>query len=170
MKKRRIFQAPEQGDITSLMDIVTIIVVFLLTGYTASDLVIPIVKNVEIPFSLSEQMGREEILVQVSSNREVYLKDQLIGTFDDDNTMVVQVLFDKLSEEKKKLEQKYNDLLAKNNQKIDLLTLGFVGEEIYQQVNIVFDKNVPYKNMKKIFITAAAAGFPKYRLIIKNEV
>ena len=74
------------------------------------------------------------------------------------------------SEEKKKLEEKYNDLLAKNNQKIDLLTLGFVGEEIYQQVNIVFDKNVPYKNMKKIFITTAAAGFPKYRLIIKNEV
>jgi len=24
--------------------------------------------------------------------------------------------------------------------------------------------------MKKIFITTAAAGFPKYRLIIKNEV
>lgn len=170
MNKRRAFQPPAEGDITSLMDIVTIIVVFLLTGYTASDLVIPIVKNVEIPFSVSEQMGREEILVQVSANREVYLKDQLIGTFEDDNTMVIQILLDKLVEEKKKLEEKYNALLAKNNQKIDLLTMGFIGEEVYQQINIVFDKNVPYKNMKKIFITTAAAGFPKYRLIIKNEV
>ncbi len=168
-KKREQKEVLEQ-DITALMDIVTIIVVFLLTAYTASDVQIKLAKNLEMVTSLSEQMGRNEIIVQLASDGNIYLKDELIGSIKDDQVMVIPELFDKLKVEKELLEEKFNQLVQSGQKQLDVLTMGFSGEEIYQHINLVIDKTVPYKNLKKIFTTTAAAGFPKYRLIVTNEV
>ena len=66
-------------DITSLLDILVILLVFLLKSYNASDLKLDLVKNLVVPNSKARTLGNHAIIVQVDADKTMYVNKKKIG-------------------------------------------------------------------------------------------
>lgn len=92
MKKRfgrKRTSEPVDVDITSLLDILTILLVFLLKSYNASDLKLDLQKNVEIADSDSRKMTRFAPVVQINKEAKVFLNNKEIGRLPASGEMTV---------------------------------------------------------------------------------
>ncbi len=133
-------------DITSLLDILVILLVFLLKSYNASDLKLELAKGISLPRSQSRNLGHHAVVVQVSKKREIYLNNKVIGRIANGEEKI-STLFNALTEIKKIEDQKEK---KKRNIK----------------VNIVLDQGLSYGTMKSVMHTAASAGFPEFKFIV----
>jgi len=136
-------------DITSLLDILVILLVFLLKSYNASDLKLELAKGITLPRSQSRHLGHHAVVVQVSKSKEIFLNNKSIGNVRSGDTKV-KTLFDALTELKKVEDKKEKE---KRNIK----------------VNIVLDQSLPYGTMKTVMHTAASAGFPEFKFIVTGN-
>jgi biopolymer transport protein ExbD len=66
-------------DITSLLDILTILLVFLLMSYNASDLTLDLTKNLEMADSNAQELTKFAPVLQVNKNAVVFLNNKEIG-------------------------------------------------------------------------------------------
>src|SRR6478672_4674269 len=66
-------------DITSLLDILTTLLVFLLMSYNASDLQLDLTKNLELAESNAQELTKFAPVLQVNKNAVVFLDNKEIG-------------------------------------------------------------------------------------------
>lgn len=140
-------------DITSLLDVLVILLVFLLKSYNASDLKLNLVDNLTIPDSDARKLGNHTVIVQVDKDKKIFVNDKEIGL------MVSHRENPILLEELKKIrEQKRAPASA-------------TGEKAKEDktINLVFDKSLPYKVMKGVMHTSATAGFTEFKFIVKGN-
>jgi biopolymer transport protein ExbD len=155
MKKRfqrRRNREPVDVDITSLLDILTILLVFLLKSYNASDLKLDLQKGLEMADSESKNMTRYAPVVQINRESKVYLNNKEIGRIPASGEM--QALTFKLKEERAKME---NDNKIKNMK---------YNTEL---VNLVFDKDMDYGVVQRVMHDSALAGYSQFKFIVKGN-
>lgn len=139
-------------DITSLLDILTILLVFLLKSYNASDLKLDLTKGLEMADSDSKHMTRFAPVVQVNKEAKVFLNNKEIGRFPASGEM--DALTAKLKEERSKTEK--NNKLNKQQYNADL-------------VNLVFDKEMDYEIVQRVMHNSALAGYSQFKFIVKGN-
>lgn len=139
-------------DITSLLDILTILLVFLLKSYNASDLKLDITKGLEMADSTSTYMTRFAPVVQVSKEAKVFLNNKEIGRLPASGEM--PILTNKLKEERAKTEE--NNKTKKQQYNADL-------------VNLVFDKEMDYQVVQRVMHDSALAGYSQFKFIVKGN-
>lgn len=137
----------DELDITSLLDILVILIVFLLKSFNDSDLSIDLVNELSLPYSMSRVGAEDGLIVQVNKKYNVFINNELLGNLKDDGT---------LSQLKENLLKYYKDRKEKSKS---------VGGEL---VNLVFDQDLQYKEIDEIMKVSAASGFGKYKLIIQG--
>jgi biopolymer transport protein ExbD len=147
-KKARRRQEPMEIDITSLLDILVILLVFLLKSYNASDLKLNLVKNVTLPDSKARKLGNHSVIVQVDQSQQIWVKNKPLGRANSRGEKI-DILFDYLVNERK------------------IATLD--PKKPPKQINLVFDKNLPYKAMQKVMHTSASAGYTEFKFIVKGN-
>lgn len=139
-------------DITSLLDILVILLVFLLKNYNASDLKLDLVKGINLPNSSSRELGHYAAIIQVNKDHMISINNKELGNLKN-YSMTVGPLFEALekikNEDKKKLDGKEESML--------------------RNVNIVLDKDIEYYNMKKIMHTASLVGYVNFKFIVKGN-
>ncbi len=138
-------------DITSLLDILTILLVFLLKSYNASDLKLDLTQGLEMAESESQHMTRFAPVIQVNKEAMVFLNNKSIGRIPASGSMAV--LTQKLKEEKEKFHAQKN---AKTSQPNEL-------------VNLVFDKEMDYQYVQRIMNDSALAGCSQFKFIVKGN-
>ena len=147
-------------DITSLLDILVIILIFLLKSYNTSGVFFNLPSGINIPQSKSKNISTPGVVIQVS-NQKIWIDDELIiekmggPNLTDHGGRRLIVLFDKLVEKRRTIER-----IKKNNPKI---------EDFKGTANLVIDKKVNYNLIKKILYTAAEAKFIKYKFVVSGE-
>jgi biopolymer transport protein ExbD len=139
-------------DITSLLDILTILLVFLLKSYNASDLKLDLTKGLEMAESNSKHMTRFAPVVQVNKEAKVFLNNKEIGRMPASGVM--PILTQKLKEERTKTEEK--NKVNKQQYNPDL-------------VNLVFDKEMDYQVVQRIMHDSALAGYSQFKFIVKGN-
>lgn len=139
-------------DITSLLDILTILLVFLLKSYNASDLKLDLTKGLEMAESDSKAMTRFAPVVQVNKEARVFLNNKEIGRMPASGEMVA--LTEKLKEERAKTEE--NNKTKKQQYNADL-------------VNLVFDKEMDYAIVQRVMHDSALAGYSQFKFIVKGN-
>jgi biopolymer transport protein ExbD len=139
-------------DITSLLDILTILLVFLLKSYNASDLKLDVTKGLEMADSSSKHMTRYAPVVQVSKEAKVFLNNKEIGRLPASGEMMV--LTNKLKEERAKTE--LNNKTKKQQYNAEL-------------VNLVFDKEMDYSVVQRVMHDSALAGYSQFKFIVKGN-
>jgi biopolymer transport protein ExbD len=157
MKKRfarRREREPVDVDITSLLDILTILLVFLLKSYNASDLKLDLQKNLEIADSASQKMTRFAPVIQVNKEAKVFLNNKEIGRLPASGEMAL--LTQALKTEKSKLETSNATKAANQQVNTDL-------------VNLVFDKEVDYQIVQRVMNDSALAGYSQFKFIVKGN-
>ena len=141
-------------DITSLLDILVILLVFLLSAYNASDLNLNLVDNLTLPSSQSETLGTTSAVVQVDHNRRIWVDKKNIGKVS-------------IKSKSKRINALYEVLSEKKNQEIANLNLA--GKKKSKQINIVLDQKLPYEVLHKVMHTSALVGFSEFKFIVKGH-
>ena len=147
-------------DITSLLDILVIILIFLLKSYNSSGVVFNVPKDISLPKSQSIKINSPGVIIQVSK-KNVWLDDELIIQNNDLSKMTdhggrrIIKLFDKLVEKRRTIE-----LVNKQTEH---------SKKFQGSVNLIIDKSVRYSLIRKILYTAAEAEFIKYKFVVLGE-
>jgi biopolymer transport protein ExbD len=141
-------------DITSLLDILTILLVFLLKSYNASDLKLDLQKGVEMADSDARTMTRYAPVVQVNKQAQVFLNNKEIGRLPASGQM--PVLTDALKKAKAGIEADNKKKPANQQTNIDM-------------VNLVFDKEMDYEIVQRVMHDSALAGYSQFKFVVKGN-
>ncbi|MEN0057492.1 MAG: biopolymer transporter ExbD [Bdellovibrio sp.] len=143
-------------NITSMTDMFTIMLVFLLQSYTTSDVQIIPEKDLRLPTSASMTNPTEAIKLSLTASA---LKiDQTKITDLDKAHFLAQDLEDKDTNFIKPLFEEL-DKLAKSSTDKDKAHIK-EGRILLQA-----DKDLPYATLRKVMYTASMAGFPQLKLV-----
>ena len=147
-------------DITSLLDIITLLLVFLILSYNPNNIVFKIPASVVPPLSETNDLNTEGVVVIASAEQiwvdgelVVDIKNGAVPKIDDYGRRIVP-LFNELQRRREIIQR--TEKMAPNAKK-------FSG-----QVNLIMDRAMKYSQIKKILYTAAEAGYGKYKLVVKN--
>jgi biopolymer transport protein ExbD len=155
-------------NIVAMMDMMTIILVFLLKSYSASAINVNMGENLAIPVSTTQLNPQENITVTVAMNEvavndKVVMRDGITGGVvaaaekegGKADAFYIGGLYDALKKEVDK--QKY---IAQYNR-----NAPFTG-----RVNVVADKRIPYRTLMEILYTAGQAELGEYKfMVLKKE-
>lgn len=161
-KQRRTKEKNVDLDITSLMDIITILLVFLIQSYNVTDLKLEMVSGITLPDSTSDTFGSNAVIVQVNKDRHVYVDNIHIGTIagsEENIPFLNEVLVKYKKENSEVKESEKRELASDSNEK----------KEKKISANLVFDKALPYKTIRQVMNTTALAGFSEFKFIVQAK-
>jgi biopolymer transport protein ExbD len=137
-------------NLTSLMDVFTILVFFLLVN-SGSVEVVEAPKDVTLPESVVESKPRETVVISISAD-EVLVQGKLVAFVDDilsDKSGAVDPINARLAELKESV--------------IGINTKAVAGS---QEVTILADRSVPFTVVKTIMSTCTAEGYENVSLAV----
>ena len=156
-RKKRAKKSVLELDITSLLDILVIILVFLLKSYNTSGVLFNVPRGISLPQSESKSNNTPGVVIQISNNK-VWVDDELVieelqadNTTDHGGRRIV-ALFDKLVEKRRTVE-----LVSKSS---------FEAKKFQGMANLIIDKEVKYNLIRKVLYTAAEAQFKEYKFVV----
>lgn len=155
MKKRKR-KKEEKLNITSMMDMFTIILVFLLKSYSAEGQLITPAQGLVIPTSYTELAAKPALEIKVSE-LEIAVGDRVVADVKSalaQKEMLIKSLVAVLKKERKNAE-----LLAESQ-----------GKEFKGELVIQGDKNMSYKLLTRVMYSCGKAGYSKQNFVVyKNE-
>ena len=148
-------------DITSLLDILVIMLVFLLKSYNSSGVILNVPKGVSLPTSESVSINTSGTIVQVSPTT-IWVDDEEVL-----NTKKVKGrVYDHGG---RRIIPLYNSLVKKKNTIKRVEKSAENAKKFSGVVNLIVDKSLKYNYMKKLMYTCAEAGFRKYKFVVLGE-
>ena len=137
-------QAKEQMelDITSLLDVLVILLVFLLKSYNASDLKLDLVKGLDMALSDTRKLGNHYITLQINRHSEIYMNNKIVGNINRQSTL-------------EKLDHRFKNI---KKEKKDIKT-----------INLVFDKDLSYDKVRTIMHASSQHGYEQFKFIVKGN-
>lgn len=137
-------------NLTSLMDVFTILVFFLLANSSANE-VVTAPKQIKLPASVVEAKPRETVVIMVSPESVVVQGEAVIGT-------------NELLDSKNVLIPAITEKLAQLQSSIIGISTKTIADS--KEVTILADKQIPFKVLKKIMSTCTASGYGKISLAV----
>ncbi len=137
-------------NLTSLMDVFTILVFFLLFNSSSSE-VVEAPKQIKLPDSVVEAKPRETVVIMVSPEAVLVQGEVVSGTPDliASKEETVPAIRERLRELERNI--------------IGLSTRGVVDSK---EVTILADRTIPFSVLKKIMSTCTGAGYGKISLAV----
>ncbi len=140
-------------NLTSLMDVFTILVFFLLVNSATTE-VLETPKRIALPESVIESKPRETVVIFVSPN-EVMVQGEAVVLVDDILTM-------------------NGEDIAPIAERLDELSANVIGVSTKvvaesQEVTILADKSVPFNVVKKVMSTCTGKGYGRISLAVMQK-
>jgi biopolymer transport protein ExbD len=157
-KKNQVFDV----DITSLLDILTILLIFLIQSYNSSGVIINVPKDIELPRSASESLNNFGVNVQVSKT-QIWVDDtEVLNSEATDQSAIYD-------EGGRRIVPLYNELVKiketiKQSEKLSPQAKKFSGV-----VNLIVDKSIKYNYLKRVMYTSASAGFKEFKFVVLTK-
>lgn len=165
-KKFRRSRSRGEADvnITSLMDVLTVLLFFLIQSSTSTTFDKSFDDKIQLPASYVKVEPNESIRISVSEDQLFVNEEPLIklakGRFPasvlEEDKRTVKPLQELFVKEKKKRDEFFKEVAADNNGKLPPL-----------KVMIVADKKLKFQTVKYILHTAAITGFEEYQFLTK---
>ncbi|MBD3242336.1 MAG: hypothetical protein GF331_17220 [Chitinivibrionales bacterium] len=145
-------------NITSMMDMFTIILVFLLKSFSTQGQLVTPAKGLLLPTSSVERNADQARDVKISENR-IVVEDRLI---------VDREGYAELLEKKDFMIPALYDVLSKYADEARRAAEMF-GTEFSGEISIQGDVDVPYKMLTKVMYTCGQAGYPVMNLVVYRK-
>lgn len=140
-------------NLVSLMDVFTILVFFLLVNSSSSDVLEP-PKEINLPNSVVESKPRETVVIMVTPEIVLVQGEPVMKTSDIINT-------------KETVINEIKEALIRQKDKVIGVSTKTVSES--KEVNILADKTVPFKLLKKVMSSCTSAGYGKISLAVVQK-
>ncbi len=140
-------------ELTSLIDIVTILLVFLLQSSSVADYEIKLLTGLELPSSETVNLAKRGITVQMNKDYELYIEDKLVGKAI--NGQWESSLDLNFVKELDALRQSVEDVWKQKNNT----------ERFHVVINLLMDKTLDYKQVKRIMDLSAGIGMEQFKFV-----
>jgi biopolymer transport protein ExbD len=141
-------------NITSMLDMFTILIIFLLKSYSAEGIILTIPADLHLPHSTTQSAPEPGLVVEVSKNVLVVdgkMLDVDLKEIRDSERLIIDSLYDHLITK----ARQYEEISALNP------NAGFTGRLILEG-----DREIPFRLLKKILYTCGQAGFINQSLAV----
>jgi biopolymer transport protein ExbD len=146
-------------NITSMMDMFTIILVFLLKSFSTQGQLVTPATGLLLPTSSVERAAEEALSVKVSRNSIAV----------EDRQVVDSIAFARILEQQEFMIPALHETLREFAEQARNAAERF-GKEFSGEITIQGDVEVPYKVLTRIMYTCGQAGYPVMNLIVyRNE-
>jgi biopolymer transport protein ExbD len=137
-------------NLTSLMDVFTILVFFLLANSSSNE-VLSTPKHIKLPDSIVESKPRETVVIMVGPETVMVQGEAVSNT--------------------PELMQAKQDNIPEIAQRLDLLERNIIGIHSQaavasKEVTILADKTIPFNVLKKIMTTCTGSGYGRISLAV----
>jgi len=156
--KRRVGRGKKPSlltlNITSMLDMFTILIIFLLKSYSAEGIILTIPADLHLPASTTQTTPEPGLVVEVSKNNLMVdgklLELDLESIAKSDTLMIVELY-------------QYLDIRAKQYEEISAANpnASFTGKLVLEG-----DREIPFRLLKKILYTCGQAGFINQSLAV----
>jgi biopolymer transport protein ExbD len=157
-KSPRAMEEPGGLSMNSLMDIMTIILVFLLKSYSTDPVQLKAAPDLKPPFSSAELKAEESTVITLTLNNVLVDDKPTVrvaqGKIDDADMgggFLIQPLFERLNEN---VEHQKRVYAARKDKTFDGV------------VTIVSDRHVPFRLLSQVMYTAGQAYFSKFKFMV----
>jgi biopolymer transport protein ExbD len=140
-------------NLTSLMDVFTILVFFLLVNSTNSDILEP-PKKITLPSSVVEAKPKETAVIIVSNN-EVMVEGEVVASVAD----IIASKQDAIVEISDRLKSISHNVIG--------VSTKAISES--KEVTILADRTVPFKVLRKVMSSCTFAGYEKISLAVLEK-
>jgi len=139
--------------LTSLMDVFTILVFFLLANSSPSEVLTP-PKQVKLPDSVVELKPRETVVILVTPDSVLVQGETVISTSD--------------------LLASKGDIVPVISKRLDQLGRNIIGISTKtvaqsQEITILADKTIPFRALKKVMTTCTDSGYGMISLAVVQK-
>ena len=172
MKKARRQEVDTNLNINSMMDMMTIILVFLLKSYSASDVSVAPSDDLTLPFSSAQKAP--EVAVNLVIEQSRILVDGVpvvtLTTATDEKTGQELVAVPESEMQGQNISELYEVLYEKAEQAKSLAErsnnpdLAFKGRILLQ-----VDKEMPYSVLRSVMYTAGQAQFGEFKFVVYKQ-
>ena len=140
-------------NLTSLMDVFTILVFFLLVNQASTEVLEP-PKEIALPDSVVESKPRQTVVMLVSADHVRVQGEPVIATAE-----VLAAKGDSVAPIRERLEA------------IREKTIGFNTKKVAdsKEVTILADKSIPFKVLRKLMSTCTSAGYSRISLAVNQK-
>ncbi|MBC75247.1 MAG: hypothetical protein CME64_04460 [Halobacteriovoraceae bacterium] len=160
-KRKKAKKGPLDVDITSLLDILVILLVFLLKSYNSSGITMTVPQGIELPKSQSSSINSAGVQIQVSKDK-IWVDNQTI--LETEN--LPKVVYDRGG---RRIVPLFNELVKKKEE-IKKIALQTPQAKSFSGVaNLIIDKTIKYSYLKKVMYTSAEAGFKEFKFVVMGE-
>jgi biopolymer transport protein ExbD len=151
-RRGRANNTPPSLNLNSMMDMLSIILVFLLANISAEEQDFVIAKNLKLPNSNSS-LGFDKAVQVKLSRKELLIEDSFIAKISGNKIVGVDI-------DGGKIVPLYNMLQRYRSLSKDA-----------DKTMVVFqaDKNFPFEILNQVMRTAAMAGYPNFRFAIQKK-
>jgi len=137
-------------NLTSLMDVFTILVFFLLANSSSNE-VLSTPKHIKLPDSVVESKPRETVVIMVGPETVLVQGEAVVNTTE--------------------LIENKSDNIPEITQRLDLLERNIIGINSQtaiasKEVTILADKTIPFNVLKKIMTTCTGSGYGRISLAV----
>ena len=143
--------------ITSMIDVFTILLVFLLKSYSSEGQLVQLAESIRLPVSTAQQALHPAVTVAFNG-QALFVDGQLliedVASFVAGDDLLVQPLYDVLTDKARRTRE----IAAVNP------AVVFTGEIVLQG-----DREIPFRLLKKIIYTAGQAEFLNQSLAVFQE-
>ena len=151
-KHKTLFR--EELNLTSMMDAMTIILLFLLKTFSTSDAIVTQSSDLKLPYSISTVQPHDELTVSVTRNSILVANNAVMST-------------DKINTTEPRISSLFSELMrraseAKRNE-------TEYGIPFTNEVIIMADENVPFHLLFKVIYTCGSSEYNKLRLLTIRE-
>lgn len=151
--------------LTAMVDMFTVLVIFLLQNYNATGEILYIPKEVVLPKAASVRELKPAHVVTIS-NKEILLDKDVVATYDEvkasgSDDWNIQKLRDQLTEALQKSKAEQESKLQNKIRDVVETTKGQDGTDdpnAWSKVTIQADKGVDFLTVKKVLFTVTEAG------------
>ncbi|MEW6042047.1 MAG: biopolymer transporter ExbD [Elusimicrobiota bacterium] len=145
-------------NITSMIDMFTLMVVFLLKNYSSQGQLVTPAEGLKLPISSIEKTAQEYLSVKISKN-----------TIMVENTIVVDSSeYQQMASKKEYLIDPLYQLLIKRAEEARK-TAEALKTEFSGTISIQGDEEIPYMILTKIMYTCGQAGYPNMNLVVYRK-
>lgn len=148
-RKRKVDLSTNDPEMTSLLDVLFIILIFILVGFSESNISVPPIKDLSLPYSQILGIPKDSINISLNGNGDLFLEDKLIV-----NISVQRPTFEVLSAQLTSYLNKSNYDQKKDKKDLD--------------VNLFIDQKSVYEDLDLLLSSLNMLGFTKHKFVVRG--
>lgn len=164
-RKKRIEREAEgeikELNITAMMDIMTIILVFLIKSYTASSVTMTASEDIRPPLSTTRLTPKDTVAVTVTP-KHILVGDKVRATLEKN-------MQPRASDMQGKLILPLDEALKKEVEKLKYIADRNPNAPFMREVSIIGDRRIPYEVLSSVLYTAGQNELENFRFVVISK-